>query len=334
MLEMLSPTPGDVLRFASTVVKVRSELNSAMKVNPAKAQARAVELFCTPPAAARRTPNIDRLREDAQRFLGWKAGQWKAFEAPAEKLLASAQRSQILHDGLKVQCYAWVPVDEKGKPRKPTGRILLCHGWEGYALNFSLLVSKALQAGYEVHAFDHLAHGHSDGTLSGLPVVLETLLTVAAYVTKTYGALDVLVGHSLGGAGAAWAVAHQAIAPKRLVLLAPFYDTHTLSSLWAKAHFLSENIRAALQKGLEDDTGKKFADFMPDALAPLLNAQSHLSVMIVHDKSDKITAFKHSARMATLGQRVTLHEVRKLGHIEILANEDCTNAVMDFVQTR
>jgi pimeloyl-ACP methyl ester carboxylesterase len=332
MLEMLSPSPGDVLRFAGTVMKVRSELNSAMKDNPAKAQARAVEIFCTPPVAARRTPNIDRLRDDAKRFFGWKTARWAQFEAPAKALLANAKMSHVLHTGLKVQCYAWFPANGQGRLRKPKGRILLCHGWEGYALNFSLLVSKALEAGYEVHAFDHLAHGHSEGTLSGLPTVLDTLLTVATHLKNTHGTIDVLVGHSLGGAGAAWAVAHQAIAPKRLVLMAPFYDTYTLSSLWAKAHFLSDNVRAALQKGLEDDTGKKFADFMPTALAPLLNAQSHLSVLIVHDKADKITAFKHSATMAKWGKRVTLREVRKLGHIEILANEACADAVIDFIQ--
>jgi pimeloyl-ACP methyl ester carboxylesterase len=332
MLEMLNPTAGDVFRFASTVIKVRSELTTAMKENPARAQARAVELFCTPPAAARRTPDIDRLRDDAQRYFGWKAAQWKMFEGPAKALLASAQMSTVRHAQQKVQCYTWYPTDKHRALRPPKGRILLCHGWEGYAMNFSLLVSKALDAGFEVHAFDHLAHGHSEGTLSGLPTVLDTLLTVAAHVQKTYGAIDVLLGHSLGGAGAAWAAAHQAIEPRRLVLMAPFYDTYTLSSQWARAHLLPDRVRATLQKGLEDGSGKKFADFMPNALAPRLNAQSHLSVLVVHDRADKITAFKHSAELATLGKNVTLHEVRKLGHIEILADENCTHAVLDFMQ--
>jgi pimeloyl-ACP methyl ester carboxylesterase len=57
----------------------------------------------------------------------------------------------------------------------------------------------ALLAGYEVHAFDHLAHGRSQGNLSGLPIALETLLTMAAHVQKTTGPIDLLVGHSLGG---------------------------------------------------------------------------------------------------------------------------------------
>jgi alpha-beta hydrolase superfamily lysophospholipase len=334
MLEMLSPTAGDMLRFAATVVKVRNELNRAMKDSPAKAQARAVEIFCAPPEAARRPPTIERLKDDTQRFFGWKAAQWAAFEAPVQALLASAIRTQVLHDGLKVQCYQWLPTSANGKPRKPAGRMLLCHGWEGYGLNFALLISKALQAGYEVHTFDHLAHGDSEGTQSGLPTVLETLLTIAKHVTQQHGAIDVLVGHSLGGAAAGWAAAHRAIKIQRLVLLAPFYDTHTLSTMWAKAHLLTNEIRAQLEKGLENSSGKTFDDFMPKSLAPHFNEQPKLPVLILHDKADKITAYKHSAEMAQLGHHITLTPAPKLGHIAILADETSTQAVMDFVVAR
>jgi pimeloyl-ACP methyl ester carboxylesterase len=332
MLEMLNPTGADVLRFAATVVKVRSQLNRTMKDNPAQAQSLAVQLFCTPPAAARRTPDIARLRSDTQRYFGWKTTQWANYEAPLRTLIDSAHTASVLHDGHQVRCYQWQPRNVKGQPIVPVGRMLLCHGWEGYALNFALLIHQAVAAGYEVHAFDHVAHGHSQGEVSGLPVVLDTLLTIAARVQKTAGPIDVLVGHSLGGAAAAWAVANRKITPKRLVLMAPFYDTHHLSGLWAKAHFLSEDIRAMLQAGLENSSGKKFADFMPPALANQLNAQRALPVLIVHDKADKITAFKHSAAMAQQGKHITLHEARKLGHIAILADADCTQKVMDFVQ--
>jgi pimeloyl-ACP methyl ester carboxylesterase len=331
MLEMLSPTAGDMLRFAATVVKVRNELNRAMKDNPAKAQARAVEIFCAPPVAARRPPTIDRLKDDTQRFFGWKPAQWVAFEAPVKALLANAVRTQVLHEGLKVQCYQWLPTTAQAKPRKPVGRMLLCHGWEGYGLNFALLISKALAAGYEVHTFDHLAHASSEGTQSGLPKVLDTLLTVATQVTQQHGAIDVLVGHSLGGAAAGWAAAHRAIKVQRLVLIAPFYDTYTLSALWAKAHLLSDDVRAQLQKGLEISSGKTFDDFMPKSLAPLFNQQPQLPVLIVHDKADKITAYKHSAAMAELGKHITLLTVNKLGHIAVLADEACAQAVMEFV---
>jgi pimeloyl-ACP methyl ester carboxylesterase len=332
MLEMLNPTGGDMFRFAATALKVRTQLSRAMKNDPAKAQALAVELFCTPPASAHRTPNLARLRDDTKRFFDWSAAQWNTFEAPAQMLLNNARTYTLVHAGLKVQCYQWQPVNALGKPRKAKGRMLLCHGWEGYAYNFALLISQALEAGYEVHAFDHLAHGASEGTLSGLPTVLDTLLTVAQHVTIVAGPIDVLVGHSLGGAAAAWAAAHEKIKPKRLVLLAPFYDTRKLSSLWAKAHFLSEDIRTALQAGLENASDKKFEDFMPEALATRFTATRSLPLLIVHDKADKITAFKHSATLAKLAKHITLFEAHKLGHIALLADESCMQAVMSFVQ--
>ncbi len=327
MLEMLNPTGGDMLRFAAAVLKVRRHINQAAKQGPAPLQAVVVQAFCTPPASARRKPDLARLREDTQRYFGWKTTQWRTAEPPLRSLLDRAQRYTVQHDGLDVQCYRW---SATGVSR---GRMLLCHGWEGYALNFALLIEQALQAGYEVHAFDHLAHGGSQGEISGLPVALATLLTVAAHVQKASGPIDVLVGHSLGGAAASWAVANRQIAVKRLVLLAPFYDTLKLSGLWAKAHLLSDEVRAALQEGLERSSGKRFSDFMPDALAPLYQQIPHTQVLIVHDRADKITAFKHSASMAAQSPTIGLHEAKQLGHLAILADEGCVQAVLAFVRS-
>jgi pimeloyl-ACP methyl ester carboxylesterase len=329
MLEMLNPTGLDVLRFAVEVAKVRRQLNRAMKQDPAAAQALAVQLFCAPPASAKRPPNLQRLHDDAKRFFGWTPAQWRQHEPALRALIDSAQTSTVLHEGLKVHAYRWAPEGARGRPAAVRGRMLLCHGWEGYALNFALLVQKAVQAGFEVHAFDHLAHGHSEGTQSGLPIVLATLLTMAAHVEQTAGPIDVLVGHSLGGAACAWAAANRAFDVHSLVLLAPFYDTHHLSNMWAKAHLLSEAIRASLQAGLEQGSGKTFDDFMPPALAQGFDAQPDVQVLVVHDKADKVTSFRHSAALAASAKSVTLLEVCDLGHIALLADEPCMTSVLD-----
>ncbi len=329
MLEMLSPSGADVLRFATTVIKVRQTVHRAAKQSPQAMQAAAVQAFCSPPVSARRTPDLARLRDDTRRYFGWSSAQWRAHEAPLRQLLDSAHRSRLAHDGLQVQCYSWQPTHAGVATR---GRLLLCHGWEGYALNFALLIEQALQAGYEVHAFDHLAHGASQGTLSGLPIALDTLLAVARHVQATAGPIHALVGHSLGGAAASWAVAHRRIAVQRLVLLAPFYDTRKLSGLWAKAHLLSDEVRAALQAGLEDASGKRFSDFLPDALVAQFNQAPHTPVLIVHDPDDKITAFKHSAEMAAKGTHIKLHPAHQLGHLGILADGACTGHALQFIQ--
>jgi pimeloyl-ACP methyl ester carboxylesterase len=329
MLEMLNPTGLDVLRFAVEVAKVRRQLNRAMKQDPVAARALAVQLFCAPPASARRPPNLERLHDDAKRFFGWTPTQWRQHEGALRALIDSAQTSTVMHEGAKVHAYRWAPAGARGRSAPVRGRMLLCHGWEGYALNFALLIQKAVQAGYEVHAFDHLAHGHSEGTQSGLPIVLATLLTIAKHVEKTAGPIDVLVGHSLGGAACAWAAANRAFGVRGLVLLAPFYDTHHLSGMWAKAHLLSEEIRASLQAGLEEGSGKTFDDFMPPALARGFDAQPGLPVLVLHDKADKVTSFRHSAALAASAKTVILHKVSALGHIALLADEPSMTAVLD-----
>ncbi|NJM42939.1 MAG: hypothetical protein HC858_01115 [Brachymonas sp.] len=193
---MLHPTGGDVIRFAAHVYKVRKQMNAAMKQSRQAAQDLAVDLFCSPPEAARRWPDLARLQADSQRFFGWNAAQWQSQQPSVNELLESAVHGQMLHDGLRVHTYFW-----KATGAQKRGRILLCHGWEGYALNFALLIQMARSAGYEVHAFDHLAHGRSEGAHSGLPIALSTLLAMAKQVSQTAGPLDLRRGALAGRRG-------------------------------------------------------------------------------------------------------------------------------------
>jgi pimeloyl-ACP methyl ester carboxylesterase len=54
-------------------------------------------------------------------------------------------------------------------------------------------------------------------------------------------------------------------------------------------------------------------------------------VLVIHDRDDKITPFKHSAALAKLVPQVVLHEARKVGHIALLADAACADMVMEFV---
>jgi pimeloyl-ACP methyl ester carboxylesterase len=324
MLEMLNPGPGDVLRFAAQALKLRKEAKQVARLGDQALGELLAERFSTPPAAARRKPDVARLREDALRFFGWSKADWARFDERAQTLLKQVQTEDFVFEGHKVQVYHW-PARGPSK-----GRVLLSHGWEGYALNFMLLIEMALEAGYEVWSFDHLAHGHSGGTLSGAPMMLRTLLAVSDHLVKRDGPWHALVGHSLGSAVACWAVAHQRIRVDRLVLMAQFYDTRKLTALWTKAHLLGEAERSVMQAEMERSAAMRFADFMPEALAPLLDAQPKLRTMLIHDEADKMTAFKHSQLMAQRIQRSQLIAAHKLGHVGILADEAIMRPLVAF----
>jgi pimeloyl-ACP methyl ester carboxylesterase len=320
MLELLNPTPLDVIRFAAQTLSFRHQVQRVHKTNPAEAYRQVAERFCTPPESARRAPTLARLRVDAKKFFRWSASDWKQIEPKLANVIDGAARSQIKHRGELVQCYRWHSSAFAGK--KSRGRMLLCHGWEGYAFNFAALIAAAVDAGWEVIAFDHLSHGDSGGTQSGLPIALSTLIEVAVHV----GPVDVLVGHSLGGAASAWAAANGKVKTKKLVLLAPFYDTKHLTRMWAKAHFLADHFVEGLRSELEAMATLTFEDFMPHKLAP----QIFTPTLIIHDPKDPVTGFKHSKKLAALNENVTLIAAEKMGHIRLLADAEYVAQMMKF----
>jgi pimeloyl-ACP methyl ester carboxylesterase len=318
MLELLNPTPMDLIRFAAQTLSFRHKVQKIHKQNPEKAYELVAERFCAPPEAARRNPDVERLRDDCKRYFGWSNKEWKAIEPSLNQLLAQAKQTEIKHLDETVKCYEWKSVAKKSR-----GRILMCHGWEGYAFNFLALIAAATNAGWDVISFDHLAHGSSGGTKSGLPIALSTLLAVAEHI----GPVDILVGHSLGGAAAGWAAAHHKIKVKRLILIAPFYDTFQLTRSWIKAHLLSDEMRAGLQTELEKGTSMTFDDFMPDALAQHVA----LPTMILHDPKDPITAFKQSRKLASLNTNIQLVPTPDAGHVRVLANPECIEKIITFI---
>ncbi len=317
MLEMLSPSPMDIVRFAAQTLQFRYQIQKLHKTNPVEAFELAADRFLSPPASARVTPNLARVRDDGKRFFKMKSKQWQQIEPMLKQVIDDAELFSLLDRGEKVQCYRWSPLGNKNR-----GRIVLSHGWEGYAFNFAALIAKARDQGWEVIGFDHLAHANSGGKHSGIPIALGTLLTVAQHIGK----VDILIGHSLGASAVVWAAANKKILCKRVVLLAPFFDTLQLTRMWAKAHLLSEDIRAGMQIALEKTTDLRFDAFMPKDLSTKIS----MPVLVIHDPKDPVTAFKYSSELANLNKKVTLQVAPDTGHVRLLAEAQYIEQLLEF----
>ncbi len=74
------------------------------------------------------------------------------YRVKENEVLELADRSIVVFKGFNIQTYCW-------KGGKKT--ILLIHGWEGQAGNFSSLVPLLINEGYTVYAFDAPSHGNS-----------------------------------------------------------------------------------------------------------------------------------------------------------------------------
>src|SRR3954463_13840078 len=137
----------------------------------------------------------------------------RAPDAAASALdLIDARSGYIVHKGRHIMTWRW------GAPEAPA--VILAHGWGGHAAQMRAFVFPLLKAGFRVIAYDQPAHGVSEGKLTGLPDFAE----VVAEVSWHYGGAHAFIGHSLGAAAGALALANGKVRFEKAVLVSPPAD--------------------------------------------------------------------------------------------------------------
>jgi len=131
--------------------------------------------------------------------------------------------------------------------REGSRKIMITHGWGSKAADFAEMIT-ALKSinDVQVIAFDTPGNGSSEGELSNLLLFAKA----AEAVIKTYGAPDVIIGHSLGGMANAMAIKETGIKPALIISIAP------LSNL--KENFIASLNAADVVQSAQD---KFFVDF-------------------------------------------------------------------------
>ena len=94
--------------------------------------------------------------------------------------------------------------------------VLLVHGWGGRGTQLRGFIEPLLERGFSVVSYDAPGHGMTGGAESSLPHLLQGLNAMLDHL----GPVHAIIGHSVGGAVAAMAMA-QRPAVKRAVLIAP-----------------------------------------------------------------------------------------------------------------
>ena len=84
-----------------------------------------------------------------------------------------------------------------GDAEAPT--VLLAHGWNGWAQQMEAFVAPLTERGFAVLAFDHVAHGRSDGETTSLPAMIRSTAKVMNDTPNLVGG----IAHSLGAAALA-----------------------------------------------------------------------------------------------------------------------------------
>ena len=230
--------------------------------------------------------------------------------------LIDARSSVLEHRGRHITMWRW------GAREAPA--VLLAHGWGGQAAQLRAFVFPLLRAGFRVIAYDQPAHGVSGGRLTALPDFADVLAEVATH----HGEVRGVIGHSLGAAAAALALAWQKIELEKIVLVSPPSDMEGYARRFARWHWIPEAVRRAMQEAIEERYGRRWEELELSRIAPRLTAPA----LVIHDRHDRVVPWAQGAALAQQWTGAKLITTQGLGHRRILADEAVTRAAAEFLR--
>jgi pimeloyl-ACP methyl ester carboxylesterase len=232
--------------------------------------------------------------------------------------LIDARSSILEHKGRHIATWRW------GEHDAPA--VILAHGWGGYAAQMRAFVFPLLAAGYRVIAYDQPGHGVSEGQLTGLPDFADLLAELA----WQHGDVRAFIGHSLGGAAGALALATGRVRFEKVVLVSPPADLVGYSRRFARWHWMPEAVRRTMQSAIEERYGVLWENLEVARLAPRLRADA----LVIHDRDDRMVPWTQGAHVAHLWPGARLMSTDGLGHGRILADDGVTRAAAEFIAGR
>mgnify|MGYP003632393917 CR=1 FL=1 len=175
----------------------------------------------------------------------------------------------------KIQTYKW----ESGKDK-----ILLIHGWEGQAGNFSEIIKELIQNNFSVYAFDGPSHGFSS---RGRTSLFEFTELVGVLIEK-------------------FKVSHLSI-EKYALLTTPDKFTERIDDV-CKRNGIPKNVKHKLVNRIEKELNITVSNIKVSDFVKKINVKQ---AIIIHDKYDKVVPIKQSKNVYANWKTCKFIEVEK-----------------------
>lgn len=232
------------------------------------------------------------------------------------QFLDSAEKMSFLCNGHRIQVYRW------GHGPK---RVLFLHGWGSHSFRWKNYIEALDQSRFTIYAFDAPAHGNSGGKYLNLPIYSLTLETFLNF----FGAMDSIVGHSLGSFTALYTLHRLGMhGVDELVITASPGEATDFVSFYKSVLGLSERsvriIRNAFDRHVqhfpEFYSAKKFA------------ANLAIPGLIIHDEEDPEAPWPHAAAIHSVWPGSQLITTSGLGHN--LRSRTVVEHVVNFISSK
>ena len=201
--------------------------------------------------------------------------------------------------------------------------ILLVHGWEGRGSQMGHFVEPLVEAGYRVISFDAIAHGDTPGKRTNMPEFAQIIKDI----DKDVGGFHAIIGHSLGGTAAGYAVAEGAHTDKLITICSPTTIEFIFEAFAQQIHASKKTI-GRLSQFLENFTGKNSREFS------FTNFVTQLDVpgFIIHDQKDKEIPYSQALALHQNWRESQFILTEGLGHRRILKSEGINLKIINLVK--
>jgi pimeloyl-ACP methyl ester carboxylesterase len=180
-----------------------------------------------------------------------------------------------------------------------------------------------LDNGHALDAFYQPGHGRSDEGRCTLVCFTRTLVHVAS----RYGALEALIGHSMGGTAAMLGLS-EGVKARRAVLIAPAANPLAAALRFTRHVGLVDGIIPRLQGCLEAETGMSIDELGVHRRAPALAVPA----LVIHDLDDAEVPWEEGESYARHWPGARLLSTEHLGHNRIVNDPTTLDAGLRFLR--
>ncbi|MGC6469764.1 MAG: alpha/beta fold hydrolase [Flavobacteriales bacterium] len=236
---------------------------------------------------------------------------------PHEKtMLNKALKETIKFRHFDIQTYKWGNIANE--------KILLIHGWEGQAGNFTDIIEELLNHNYYVIAFDGPSHGFSSTGKTNLFDFSDVVLKmIREHDPKK------LISHSFGGVATTYALSrNKDINIEKYVLLTtPDKFSERIDDI-VQSVGITNKVKSILIKNIEKEIKFNVNDANVSEFVKEVNVNKAL---IIHDKNDQVISIEQSINVNNHWPACSIKEIEGTGHFRILRTKSVNQLILNFL---
>jgi pimeloyl-ACP methyl ester carboxylesterase len=200
--------------------------------------------------------------------------------------------------------------------------VLIVHGWGGSAAQMTPLTKPLVAAGYQVVAFDALAHGASSGQQTD---VLEMAAIVKDLALKL-NSIHAIIGHSLGATAAVLAI-KEGVKTQKLIVCSAAASMDYYARQFSHALNISRQTMNRIILSINHRMKRHIGDLSLIHLVPTLN----LPALILHDKQDEVVQSGEALALSQCWPGSRLVQTTGLGHLGILGDPAAITTMLNYI---